>query len=48
MKPWPSHPVIYEINAWTWLADLSRKHRRRVDLATVPAEEWDQIAAGRF
>ena len=48
MKPWPRHPVIYEINAWTWLSELGRKHRRAVDFASVPAEEWDRLAAGGF
>ena len=27
MKTWPEHPVIYEINTWVWLAELSRKYR---------------------
>jgi hypothetical protein len=42
------HPVIYEINTWVWLGDLSRKYQRSVDLATVPPEEWDQIASHGF
>jgi len=45
MSPWPKHPVIYEINTWTWLNELSRKYRKAVDLAAVPKEEWDAIAA---
>jgi Alpha amylase, catalytic domain len=45
MKPWPKHPVIYEINTWVWLGELSRKYQSFVDLATVPPEEWDQIAS---
>jgi hypothetical protein len=48
VKPWARHPVIYEINTWTWLTDLDRKYRRHVDLGTVPAEEWDLIASGGF
>ena len=36
MKTWPKHPVIYEINTWVWLGELSRKYRRPVTLATVP------------
>ncbi len=32
MKTWPKHPVIYEINTWVWLAELSRKYRRPVNL----------------
>ena len=45
MKTWPRHPVIYEINTWAWLTDLRRKYQRPVDLATVPAAEWQAIAA---
>ena len=45
MKPWPRHPVIYEINTWVWLGELSRKHRQPLQLATVPQQEWDAIAA---
>lgn len=48
MSTWPRHPVIYEINTWVWLGDLGRKHERPLTLATVPAEEWDRIAAGGF
>ena len=44
MKTWPKHPVIYEINTWVWLGELSRKYRKSVDLATVPEQEWDAIA----
>ena len=48
MRAWPKHPVIYEINTWVWLAELTRKHRKAVDLATVPEEEWDVIATHGF
>ena len=44
MKTWPLHPVIYEINTWVWLSELSQKYQRAVNLATVPTAEWDQIA----
>src|SRR5215471_11997035 len=47
-KTWPRHPVIYEVNTWAWLDDLSRKHQRPVDLATVPEEEWDALASRGF
>ena len=36
MKPSSKHPVIYEINTWVWLCELSRKYQRTVNLATVP------------
>ncbi len=45
MKPWPKHPVIYEINTWAWLHDLRGGRQEAVDLATVPSHEWDAIAA---
>jgi len=48
MKSWPRHPVIYEINTWAWLTDLSRKHNRAVNLGTVPDSEWDAITSRGF
>jgi hypothetical protein len=48
MKPWPLNPLIYEINTWVWLGELSQKYHKAVDLASVPAEEWDHIAAYGF
>jgi hypothetical protein len=37
MKPWPKHPVIYEINTWVWLRELSQKHKRSVSPMSVAA-----------
>jgi hypothetical protein len=48
MKSWPKHPVIYEINTWVWLSELSRKYKRPVNLATVSEEEWDALASHGF
>jgi hypothetical protein len=48
MKTWPEHPVIYEINTWVWLAELSRMYQRPVNLATVPQQEWEMIASYGF
>jgi hypothetical protein len=48
MKPWPKHPLIYEINTWVWLGELSRKYQGAVNLATVPEPEWDAIASRGF
>ena len=39
---------IYEINTWVWLSGLSEQLGRSVDLATVPAAEWDAIAGYGF
>jgi len=44
MNPWPKNPVIYEINTWVWLDELSRKYERPVTLAAVPSEEWDALS----
>jgi hypothetical protein len=38
------HPFIYEINTWVWLDELSRRLGRAIDLASVPAQEWEAIA----
>jgi hypothetical protein len=45
MGTWPKNPVIYEINTWVWLHELKHKHHRSVTLGSVPAEEWDAVAA---
>ncbi|MGO7162911.1 alpha-amylase family glycosyl hydrolase, partial [Rhizobium johnstonii] len=45
MSTWPKHPVIYEINTWVWLGEVSRKYQRPVNLSSVPADEWDRIAS---
>ena len=42
--PWPKRPVIYEINTWTWLHELSQRDDRIVTLGSIPAGEWDGIA----
>ena len=48
MNAWPKYPVIYEINTWVWLGELSGKNQRPVNLASVPEQEWDAIAARGF
>jgi hypothetical protein len=40
--------VIYELNTWVWLNDLSHRHQRPVDLGTVPEQEWDDLASLGF
>ena len=44
MKSWSRHPLIYEINTWVWLQELSQKHKTPLTLANVPEEEWNSIA----
>jgi hypothetical protein len=48
MRAWSKHPIIYEINTWAWLRELSLKYKKPVDLSTVPEQEWDAIAAHGF
>ena len=40
---WPAQPVIHEVNTWAWLAELAAAFDRPVDLATVPAQAWDDL-----
>ena len=42
---WPARPVIYEINTWVWLNELSRQNKRTITLGTVPSGQWDAIAS---
>jgi len=48
MPALPKQPLIYEINTWAWLGELSRRHRHPVTLASVPREEWEAVAAFGF
>ncbi|MGA2595597.1 MAG: alpha-amylase family glycosyl hydrolase [Bryobacteraceae bacterium] len=41
-------PFLYEINTWAWLNGLSRKYARAIQLGSVPAEEWNEIASWGF
>jgi hypothetical protein len=53
-----SHPHLYEISAWPWLAgviagvrpssDRGQTQVRPVTLENVPGEQWDRIAAAGF
>ena len=44
----PKNSVIYEINTWVWLDDLTRKYGGPLTLASVPEDEWDRVAALGF
>src|SRR5688500_6938606 len=37
------HPLLYEVNTRQWLAELSRKHGRDIDLFGVPEDELDLL-----
>jgi hypothetical protein len=45
MRPLPPHPVLYEINTWVWLSELSAREGRHVTLSSVPEAEWNAIGA---
>ena len=45
MPSWPAQPLIYEINVWPWLADLSRSAGRGLTLGDVPDGAWRRLAA---
>lgn len=49
-SPWkpPPHPVIYEINTWPWLQQLSAGAGRPVGLGSVPDRAWDVLAEAGF
>lgn len=44
MNSRPAHPVVYEINTWVWLSELSHQYDRTITLGSVPREEWDRLA----
>lgn len=44
MPSFPDKPVIYEINTWIWLNELSKKYRKKINLANLPAKELDELA----
>jgi hypothetical protein len=48
LSNWPRYPTIYEINTWVWLAELSARTGSAVTLGSVPAAEWDALAAHGF
>ncbi len=48
MKSWPQSPIIYEVNTWIWLDEMSRRYDRPVSLRDVPAGEWDALSDAGF
>jgi glycosidase len=44
MSKWKAHPIIYEINTWAWLDDLSRKEGEKITLGNVPQKELKRFA----
>jgi hypothetical protein len=48
MRTWAKYPIVYEIDTWVWLSDLSKKSGTYVNLSSVPSAEWDAIAEFGF
>ena len=48
MSNWPTYPIVYEINTWVWLNDLSREAGRPVTLGNVPQAELERLAGYGF
>ena len=45
---WKANPIIYEINTWVWLNQLSGEYNRPITLANVPAQEVEALASWQF
>jgi Alpha amylase, catalytic domain len=43
-----AHPVLYEINTWVWLEQLSERLGKTIKLGDVPDAEWDSLARTGF
>ncbi len=48
MNSWPKYPIVYEINAWVWLSELSRADGRPLTLGDVPQAELERLAGYAF
>ena len=46
--PWRRYPLLYEINTWVWLNELSAQMGRRLSLADVPDIVLDALADWGF
>ncbi|HEY7133732.1 MAG TPA: alpha-amylase family glycosyl hydrolase [Acidimicrobiia bacterium] len=42
------YPFVHELDTWPWLERLGAEAGHTIDLATVPENEWDAIAAAGF
>ncbi|MEI7662349.1 MAG: alpha-amylase, partial [Bacteroidota bacterium] len=43
MELWKKNPVIYEINTWVWLWELSREAGYVITLGNIPEEKLDEF-----
>lgn len=40
----PEKPLIYEINTFVWLQELSRKYGKKITLSNIPGKEYDELS----
>ena len=45
---WKANPIVYEINTWVWLRDLSGKYGYEINLLNVPDAELFDLASWGF
>ena len=45
MRTWPPRSLIYEIDTWVWLDELSRRDTRLIQLGNVPTKDWDHLGS---
>jgi len=48
MISYRDHPHLCEVNAWSWLTELSHRAGRKICLSDVPQREWDRLCAKGF
>jgi hypothetical protein len=42
------HPIVYEINTWVWLTDLSRQYGTTITLGNIPTDVLDDLQSWGF
>src|SRR5260370_14194754 len=42
-RTWPKREIIYEINAWVWLNELSQRYDCPIKVDNVPSEGWERL-----
>ena len=48
VPPWPSQPILYEVNTRLWLRELSQRMGKLITLANVPVSEIEPWVGLRF
>lgn len=48
LSSWKPNPIVYEINTWVWLRDLTKTYEKKITLANVPDEVIKALASYGF